>query len=137
MIVVKELNIGILPEAAVSGAALTQSESGDVQLVFNAKKAEARHLDSYGAFVQFKNCLITKFGYPNDEALSGHPLFEAGLSCYGIFEVFNSPWIEDVRIQNRKSFPDFEFKGLRHFIFTFHDSTFECLAEDFVVELRK
>ncbi|HEX6808463.1 MAG TPA: hypothetical protein VF118_10775 [Gemmatimonadaceae bacterium] len=28
------------------------------------------------------------------------------------------------------------FDGLRHFVFAFHDSTFECVAEDFQVEVR-
>jgi hypothetical protein len=44
--------------------------------------------------LRFDLCYIMKFGYPNDEALSGHPLYEKGLRRYGLFEVLNSSWIE-------------------------------------------
>jgi hypothetical protein len=40
--------------------------------------------------------------------------------------------------QNRHSFPatSDDYAG-RHFIFTFHDSTFECLANELAVELSR
>jgi hypothetical protein len=58
-----------------------------------------------------------------------------GLGHYGAFEVRNSRWIEELRNMNRvhPNHSDSQFDGWRHFIWTFHDNTFECLAERFVV----
>jgi hypothetical protein len=73
-------------------------------------------------------------GPPNDEALSGHPLYERGLRCYGMFEVQHSSWIRMMEQRNRvhdRHAPE-RFAQLRHFIITFHDSTFECVAESVI-----
>jgi hypothetical protein len=37
--------------------------------------------------VAFEGCLIATFGYPNDDALPGHPLHDKGLEWYGFYEV--------------------------------------------------
>lgn len=83
------------------------------------------------AVLRFPRCEILKFGYPNDEALAGHPLYAHGLGAYGIFEVIESSWLETIHEQNRVSFPDGGFmpSGGRHFVVTFHDTTFECIAD--------
>ena len=46
--------------------------------------------------VTFKGCHVTKFGAPDDETLSGHPLYGSGLEFYALMSVVNSPWITDV-----------------------------------------
>ena len=82
--------------------------------------------------LEFSRCSISKFGYPNDEALGGHRLYEKGLGYYGFFEVLESEWIAELRQGNEVVFPDFRaFPEGRHFIITFHDSTFECIASGF------
>ena len=81
----------------------------------------------------FEGCLISRFGYPNDEALPGHPLARRGLGYYGIFEVLRSSWTAELAAQNCVVFPEADWPSgepLRHFVVTFHDSTFECLARD-------
>jgi hypothetical protein len=84
------------------------------------------------AVIELVGCSVATFGYPNDEALPGHPLYAAGLRHYGLFEVHDSEWIERLSRQNRVVFPEVTPRGssIRHFVITFHDSTFECLAED-------
>ena len=78
------------------------------------------------------------FGPPNDEAFSGHPLAARGLHPYGAFEIHGSSWIRrlaqrnSVHPQHRAA----SFETLRHFIFAFHDSTFECVADAFQIEIR-
>lgn len=74
------------------------------------------------------SCLWTTFGYPNDEAIEGHPLSGRGLDSLAVCEVFNSPWIARMRSQNRVSFPDCDMHPTRHLIFSFKDDTFECLC---------
>jgi hypothetical protein len=76
-------------------------------------------------------------GPPNDEALLGHPLAARGLSHYGAYEVIDSSWIRKLErmnsVHDRHDSSRF-FKDKRHFVFTFHDSTFECIARGFEVE---
>src|SRR4051812_4173055 len=59
------------------------------------------------AVAVFVGCLVCRFGYPNDEALPGHPLYKHGLRDYDFFEVSPSAWMEEVKSQNRVSFPNF------------------------------
>src|SRR4051794_31035957 len=122
------LNLGCTPEAAVSGALLLQTEN-KTYLTFNAEKetSDGYSKDAGTAVVEIERCKITKFGYPNDEALPGHPLYPKGLNTYGIYEVLNSSWITELSEQNRIAFPDrTSNKSMRHFIFIFHDNSFEC-----------
>ncbi len=82
--------------------------------------------------LEFADCSISKFGYPNDEGRWGHRLYSKGLRSYEVFEVLESEWLVELRKSNAKAFPDFTaFEGGRHFIFAFHDSTFECIALNF------
>ncbi len=75
----------------------------------------------------------SRFGYPNDEALPGHPLYANGIDHHWIYEVQEPSWLEQIKIQNAVSFPVKSRWSQRHFIVTFKDSTFECLADDYQV----
>jgi hypothetical protein len=82
------------------------------------------------ALVEFRSCQSFMFGAPNDEAFGGHPLADRGLSPYGAFEIENSSWIR--QLERMYSVHSHHRGGwlltLKHFIFAFHDSTFECVA---------
>ena len=127
------LDLGYKPEAAVSGAVLVQTEHSTF-LTFNAMKLEndgLRHPAGH-AVIEFLLCAITKFGYPNDEASPGHPLYSKMAGAYDIYEVLNSSWIAELDQQNLVAFPNADNGARsRHFIISFHDSTFECIADDF------
>lgn len=87
----------------------------------------------------FKSCLQHKFGYPNEEAIEGHPKFAAGLRIYSCFKLEASDWLTELEIQNRVH-PLHQkdlFSKYRHFIFPFHDTTFECLAQAYEVKVYK
>lgn len=89
------------------------------------------------AFVKVEFTAI-RFGYPNDEGLIGHRLFEKGLRAYGVWEVLNSDWPVELERANRKHpehFPGL-FDGLQHIVFTFQDSTLEVLSSGFEVEVH-
>jgi hypothetical protein len=75
---------------------------------------------------------VFKFGYPNDEALSGHRYASLGLGYYCAHEVVGSEWIEEIREANLASFPDsnYALAELRHFIFAFHDTTLEFVSRE-------
>ena len=128
-----ELDVGCTPEAEVSGPVLLQTDYSAV-LTFNAmrKSEKGEFLDAGTAIVEFENCSVTKFGYPNDEAWSGIPRTR-GLS-YGFYEVLNSAWKSELETLNRHSFPETKAWNGRHFLILFHDSLFECIARDFKIE---
>ncbi len=77
------------------------------------------------------------FGPPNDEAFSGHPLSEKGLHPYGVFEVRESSWIQALAKMNstHQSHSPEVFSQYRHFIISFHDSTFECVGQSLSFEI--
>jgi hypothetical protein len=137
-----ELNLGITPEAAVSGAVLIQTELSTF-LTFNAIRPTDRPFPHGGfytetagiALLEFVGCSITKFGYPNDEAWNGIPRTR-GLG-YGMYEVENSQWKHDLVKLNKHSFPKTENWNGRHFLILFHDSSFECIATDLKLEVTK
>jgi hypothetical protein len=83
------------------------------------------------AFVEFERPRAHLLGPPSDEAIAGHPLAARGLRPYGIYEIKQSSWIRSLETMNRvhPKHSSEAFSRLRHFIFTFPDSTFECVAE--------
>jgi len=91
------------------------------------------------ALISFITPYIHLFGAPNDEALDGHPLYDRGLTFYSAFEVHDSSWIRGLERMNRvHMFHDAaHFASYRHFIITFHDTTFECIAKGFTASLHK
>jgi hypothetical protein len=89
------------------------------------------------AIVSFSRYTAYFHGPPNDEAFSGHPLSDRGLDPYGAYEVQKSSWIKRLIEMNRVH-PyqrDESFTDCRHFILSFHDSVFECVARDYTVSL--
>ncbi|MFT3722509.1 MAG: hypothetical protein QM773_02895 [Hyphomonadaceae bacterium] len=128
------LETDITPEAAVSGANVLANEH-DTMLSFNATRLmpDGLYHDVGCAIVRFDRCLISKFGYPNDEAWDGIPRTR-GLS-YGCYEVLNSPWNAEICELNKHSFPASVPSKARHFLFLFHDSCFECLASGYTIEV--
>ena len=96
-------------------------------------------LDEKIAIVRFDRCSASLFGPPNDEAFAGHPLASRGLGPYSAVVVESSSWIRgldrmnSVHPHHRPEASD----SLRHFILSFHDSVFECVAKGYTVELCK
>lgn len=129
-------DIGCRPEAAVSGASLFQDEYRAF-LMFNVSTAGAAHPEGTLAVVELVRAHSVLFGLPNDEALGGHPLHGRGLQCYGVYEVLNSRWKCEAERRNRVCFPNARPWDVRHFVFTFHDSSLECLAGGLRVELTR
>ncbi len=77
-------------------------------------------------------------GPPNDEALTGHPLAARGLRPYSVNEVFDSSWIrslERINAVHPHHRPE-RYADLRHFVFAFKESVFECVARgvEFIVQ---
>jgi hypothetical protein len=88
------------------------------------------------ALVEFERCVCTKMGTPNDEVLHGHPLYGKGLAGYEAMAVENSNWLKELEKINsvHEAYNPESWRGLKHYILPFHDSTFECVARGFKVE---
>lgn len=87
------------------------------------------------AIIRFERARCHMFGRPNDETLKGHPLYARGLSYYAVHEVRGSSWVrqlERINSVHPQHRPE-AFADARHFIFAFHDTTFECVARGFSV----
>ena len=84
---------------------------------------------SYMAFVGRRDAHIIvsfhvafghRLGPPDRRGLAAHPLAARGLKPDGAFEVKGSSWVRG----------SFGGKG-RHYVFTFRDAVFECVAEGY------
>lgn len=105
----------------------------DVQLV--SMSTEGRSV----AVIEFDDPVSHYFGAPNDEAFSGHPLYNRGLEHYAIMEVHDSSWIRALEKMNSVH-PEHVsgwYNDCRHYIFAFHDSVFECVARGFKARVAR
>jgi hypothetical protein len=142
---IREYDIGCEPSPSVPAETLIQDGSSAFLLFFavSKNKDESGYLrDLRVAVVECKDCLATKFGYPNDEGLPEHPLYAFGLGELQTrtVEVVGSPWVDEVaswikasvnRIWGeRRGIPAEPSKGgdPRHFMVLLKERTFECVA---------
>lgn len=132
-----------------TGAPLPHLVQNDLQtfLIFlladTQSAAEGTSVDVVGprdasslAIVEFKGCVSAKMGSPNDEVFRGHPLYGKGFEGYRPLQVMNSRWTRELETINsvHQYYDPKHWEELSHFIFGFHDCTFECVARSFVVE---
>jgi hypothetical protein len=101
---------------------------------------EASHVANKGddrprplGLVEFDFCVSARLGTPNDEVFDGHPLNGKGLEAFGAQRVVNSHWLEELEAINRVhlQYRPESWREQTHFIFWFHDSTFECVARSY------
>ena len=95
--------------------------------------------NSRNALFTFSHTLVHQFGWPNDEVLHTHPLYERGLRPYGLFEVEQSSWIRQLEKANsiheqHRAVPPWLDK-YHHYIITLHDNTFECVAHGYEFQI--
>ena len=89
------------------------------------------------ALVEFFGCCAAKLGSPNDEVFDGHPLSGKGLEGYTAQRVVNSRWLAELEAINsvHACYDPSRWRKRNHYVLWFHDTTFECVAESFTVEL--
>ena len=123
------LKLGYEPDAVEDAQIYTYGNT--VYLYFLATLDDA---ESTPIIATFQHALIHRYGYPNDEAIRAHPILKDSKDSsvnifYSILEIENSPWLSELTNQNTECFPNESFaKGARHFVITFKDATFECIA---------
>jgi hypothetical protein len=89
------------------------------------------------AIVEFERVTAHRFGTPNDEVLHGHPLFGRGLRAYGAHKVVNSTWLAELQRINsvHAGYDPAHWSDRVHYLLSFHDETFECIAGSHAVEV--
>ena len=105
-------------------------ESG-LFLAYIVSRPELNEEQEEYSVVKFEEVMQYTFGYPNEEALSGHPLYESGLQFYAFNEILESPYLAELGHRNAKNFPGTEshFLSFRHWLVAFHDETLEVIAK--------
>ena len=89
------------------------------------------------ALVTFADCNALRFGRPNEEPISVHPLYGHGLEAFRAHSVENSRWLAACQsIDSFRADDDpARWDNHRHDLLTFHDELFECLATGFAIEV--
>jgi hypothetical protein len=143
-------DIGCEPSPSVPAETLLQDGWKTYVLFFAVSKSEdeSGYLKQLGvAVVGCWNCLMSKFGYPNDEGLPEHPLYDCGMAAAGtsVLDVVESSWSREVLEQRAASarrilrghtlnFGPAQDQMQRHFIIKLKEATFECIASSLTVE---
>ncbi len=86
-----------------------------------------RYIMKFGLYLKYN------FGIPNNESLYNHPYGKLGVESYSFYELKKSPLLEEME-SIEKLHPYYNksnWLGYKHYIITFHDSMFECIAKDF------
>jgi hypothetical protein len=147
---VHAFEIGCEPSPSVPAETLLADGWKTYLLFFAVSKGldESGHLKDLGvAVLDCDHCVMSKFGYPNDEGLQDHAQFNHGVAdlTTSILEVVDSPWVREVSEQmfasasriwggRGMSYDWARDSKLRHFIVLLKAKTFECLASSLVVE---
>lgn len=131
----KVIPLASLPQCDV-GAPLPVLAGGEGSLRLAYTSEEGPNGEYEVVTVTFLAPLAHMFGPPNDEAFSGHPLAARGLTPYGAFTIKNSSWVRGLERMNsvHPNHRRERYEQLNHYVLSFHDSTFECVAEGMVHE---
>lgn len=85
--------------------------------------------------LKFNVYLKYTFGLPSNETIQGHPYNKLGMKSFSFYELRNSDFITSLQeIEKVHLYYNPEkWKTYKHYILTFHDNMFECIARDFEI----
>ncbi len=77
-------------------------------------------------------------GMPDENKIGLHPLGSKGLQEYEFQKVAASTWIAEIE-DRYNTISEFSHDGrvYEHYIFTFHDRSFECIASGYKIKYSK
>ena len=89
--------------------------------------------------LKFKIYLKYMFGIPGNETIEGHPYSKLGMKSYSFYELKKSPLINDLKSIEKihPYFDENKWTKYKHYIITFHDNMFECIAQDYQIIKEK
>lgn len=86
--------------------------------------------------LKFPHYLIYIFGMPSNETLHGHFYNKLGIESYAFYELIDSDLIKQLKDMD-KCHPYYhseKWKEYHHYIITFHDNMFECVAKSYSIK---
>lgn len=91
------------------------------------------------AILSFSGCAACRLGSPNDETISGHPLFGKGIDVGGAYTVVNSHWLIELEKINAKhdQFSLGEWQNKNHYLILFKNNTFDCIANSVIIDVLR
>lgn len=147
---VHPFDIGCEPSPSVPAETLLADGWKTYLLFFAVSKGldASGHLKDLGvAVLDCDHCVMSRFGYPNDEGIQEHSLYEHGIAdlTTSVVEVLDSTWVQEVSEQMLGSAQRIcagrgiscdwaRDPKLRHFIVLLKEKSFECLASSLAVE---
>lgn len=133
----ESIDFPVTPDMGAPLPLLFRSDYRCFLTFYCADSHDVAQVEWLSAIVEFDGCFSAKLGSPNEDGFAAHPLCGRGGDPGSVQRVLNSPWLREVKdIDGGHSQADnATAHELTHFIFWFHDSTFECLAQSFRVEV--
>ena len=85
--------------------------------------------------LKFRLYLKYTFGLPSNETIEGHPYYKLGMKSFAFYELKDSDLIKQLE-SIEKVHPYYtpsKWIDYKHYILTFHDNMFECVAKGFEI----
>ena len=127
------LDLGVVWDPNAPEAVLVSEDSGPAILMLRPRGDDA---DGRRIAIVWDGASAAAMEPPNDEAISGHRLYDKGLSgALWAAEVLDSEWIADLERQNRVHplHDPKRFGDLRHFVVLLKECVVEVVAPTVVV----
>jgi hypothetical protein len=127
---VVSFDLGVRWDPNTEHGVLVVAEDGDARLHLDP---DLRDADSRRVVIAWSRCSAARMEPPNDEAISGHRLYEVGLKdVLRVGEVLDSSLMAELEIRNRvhpRHDRDAYLNGLRHWVVRLKGSVVEVVAE--------
>lgn len=119
------------------------SNDSELYLTFYADRENAVEIpqqrntvyDTGIVVIKFNMYLKYTFGLPGEETVHGHSYNSLGMESFSFYELRNSDFIKSLQ-EIEKVHPYYnseKWNKYKHYILTFHDNMFECIAESFEI----
>ena len=141
-----QLKLGFGPDPFTAGAVLIVTSFGDFVTFPALAKDKSGAFGRVGtAVVQLIGCQAKTFTYSTADTLAELPRFYGDLDPGAIYEIKNSAWLAQVTSgasadaksnSKSKQKSNVKTRPLKHFVFTFFETTFQCCAEGLRSEIR-
>lgn len=144
-----QLKLGFGPDPFTAGAVLVLTSFGDfVTFPALAKNKNGAFGRVGTAVVELIGCQAKTFTYSTADTLAELPRFYGDLDPGAVYEIKNSAWV--AHVTGNAATPATDIRGsskatqkskvntrpLKHFVFTFFETTFQCCAEGLKSEIR-
>lgn len=91
--------------------------------------------DNNSIILKFKNYVIYKFGFSGHETIPYHKYSEYNITTSTFYNIKSSYWINELKniATQHPRYDEKKWDSYNHFIITFEDEMFECIAEKYEV----